>query len=97
MRVVQCSWEEMQKEQRLFCEPHRMAFKNNGHFFKNDGHFFSIFREEERKKRKNGGLKRNKKRKILFDISLITRKSLPLQHTICNHYSPACWKTSILA
>ena len=40
MRVVQCSWEEMQKEQRLFCEPHRMAFKNNGHFFKNNGHFF---------------------------------------------------------
>lgn len=62
MRVVQCSWEEMQKERRLFCAPHRMAFKNKGaffkndglfsknkgHFFKNDGHFFSIFIEEER-------------------------------------------------
>ena len=80
MRVVQCSWEEMQKEQRLFCEPHRMAFKNNGHFFKNNGHFgendghffknkghfFSIFREEERKKRKNGELKRNEKKKNLI-------------------------------
>ena len=73
MRVVQCSWEEMQKEQRLFCEPHRMAFKNNGHFlknngyfFKNDGHFFSIFREEERRKRKNGGLKRDEKKKNLI-------------------------------
>ena len=66
MRVVQCSWEEIQKEQRLFCEPHRMAFKNNGHFFKNKGHFFSIFREKERKKRKNGELKRNEKKKNLI-------------------------------
>lgn len=55
MRVMQCSWEEMQKEQRLFCEPHRMAFKNNGHFFKNAGHFFSIFREEERKNERMEG------------------------------------------
>ena len=62
MRVVQCSWEEIQKEQRLFCEPHRMAFKNNGHFFKNNGHFFknnghffSIFREEERKNERMEG------------------------------------------
>ena len=80
MRVVQCSWEEMQKERRLFCESHRMAFKNNGHFFKNNGHFgendghffknkghfFSIFREKERKKRKNGELKRNEKKKNLI-------------------------------
>lgn len=50
MRVVQCSWEEIQKEQRLFCEPHRMAFKNNGHFFKNKGHFSP---SSERKKEKN--------------------------------------------
>jgi hypothetical protein len=56
--------------------------KNNGHFFENDGHFFSIFREKERRNRKNGELKRNEKRKISFDISLITRKSLPLQHTL---------------
>ena len=48
MLVVQCSWEEMQKEQRLFCEQHCMTFKNKGAFFKNDGHYFSIFREEER-------------------------------------------------
>lgn len=40
--------------------------KNNGHFFKNDGHFFSIFREEERRKRKNGGLKRDEKKKNLI-------------------------------
>lgn len=55
MRVMQCSWEEMQKEQRLFCEPHRMAFKNNGRFFKNKGHFFSIFREKERKNERMEG------------------------------------------
>lgn len=39
MLVVQCSWEEMQKEQRLFCEQHCMTFKNKGAFFKNDGLF----------------------------------------------------------
>ena len=52
MRVVQCSWEEIQKEQRLFCEPHRMAFKNNGHFFKNKGHFFLHLQIERKKKTK---------------------------------------------
>ena len=28
-----------EKEWHLFCEPHRMAFKNKGAFFKNDGLF----------------------------------------------------------
>lgn len=41
-------------------------FKNNGYSFKNNGLFFSIFRDKERKKRKNAELKRNEKKKNLI-------------------------------
>ena len=44
----------------------KSCVENGACFFKNNGHFFSIFREEERKKRKNAELKRNEKKKNLI-------------------------------